>query len=80
MALHLWRRRRNRRLGTHSTKNSPFISLNILSLGLIARYSFDSSSSFGAEETSMAKDMAEVTILGQSFVDNLLVQSKTFRQ
>jgi hypothetical protein len=54
--------------------------LNILSLGLIARYSFDSSSSFGAEETSMAKDMAEVTILGQSFVDNLLVQSKTFRQ
>jgi hypothetical protein len=54
--------------------------LTILSLRLIARYNFDSSSSFGAEETSMAKDTVEVTILGQSFIDNLLVQSKTFKQ
>jgi hypothetical protein len=41
---------------------------------------FDSSSSFGAEEMSMAKNMAKITILRQSFVDNLLVQSRTFRQ
>jgi hypothetical protein len=39
-----------------------------------------SNSSFGAEEVSMTKNMAEMTILGQSFINHLLVQSRAFRQ
>jgi hypothetical protein len=39
-----------------------------------------SSNSFGAEEVSMTKNMAEMTILGQSFINHLLVQSRALRQ
>jgi hypothetical protein len=39
-----------------------------------------SSNSFGAEEVSMTKNMAEMTILGQSFINHLLVQKRAFRQ
>jgi hypothetical protein len=47
---------------------------------LRARNIVGSSGSLGAEETSMAENMAKVAILGQSLVDNFLVQGKTFRQ
>jgi hypothetical protein len=49
-------------------------------MGLRARNSVGTSSSLGAEETSMAKNMAKIAILGQSLVYNFLVQGKTFKQ
>jgi hypothetical protein len=79
LAVHHWRRNLGG-LGTQSTKNSPFACLDGLSMGLRARNSVDTSSSLGAEETSMAKNMAKIAILGQSLVYNLLVQGKTIKQ
>jgi hypothetical protein len=73
LGLHLWQRRRRleRRLRTQSTKDIPFSSLSCLSQWLIAGDSLRSSS-FRAEESCMTKNMAESTILGQSFIYNRL--------
>lgn len=61
-------------------KNIPFISLNSLSQGLMAGDSLGSSSSLRTEESGMTKNMAEITIFGQSLIDNRLAQSRIFRQ
>ena len=59
-----------RKLGTQSTKNTPFHCLSNVSLGLTRRDRIGRNRGFGAEETRMAKNMAKVTILGQGLVNN----------
>jgi hypothetical protein len=80
LALHQWRRDLRGRLGAQSAKNSLFASHARLIIRLKARNRVDTSSSLRTEETSMAKNMAKITILGQSLIYNFLVQGKTFKQ
>jgi hypothetical protein len=47
---------------------------------MVATLFLGTSCSFGAEEMSLAKDMTKVTKLRQSFINNLLIKSRTRRK